>query len=171
LLEAYRLDPNPATSSDLLDRLGPWLTSARRRLVAAPPYLDDEDIAQHLVVEVLRTAGRWWPGCEDNWIARRLVEDAERGVRQRLRRERTHLSEELTDDLPAQQTEPDLLFETPIGRATAADLQLIYRVRVLGEPVAKMAQKAGVSPRRMRQLVREAIARAASGTRAAGGVE
>jgi len=140
-------------------------------LVAVPPYLEDEDIAQHLALEVLRTAGRWRPGCEDNWIARRLVEDAERSVRRRLRRERTHLSEELTDEVPADQTEPELLFDTPIGRATAADLQLIYRVRVLGEPVADMAQKAGVTPRRMRQLVREAIARAASATRAAGSVE
>jgi len=140
-------------------------------LVAAPPYLDDEDIAQQLALEVLRTAGRWWPGCADNWIARRLVEDAERSVRRRLRRERTHLGEELTDEVPAHQTEPEVLFDTPIGRATAADLRLIYRVRVLGEPVADMAQKAGVTPRRMRQLVREAIVRAASGTRTAGGLE
>ena len=171
MLEAYRLDPNPATSGELLDRLGPWLTSARQRLLAVPPYLNDEDIAQQLALEVLRTAGRWWPMCADNWIARRLVEDAERSVRRRLRRERTHLGEELTDEVPAQETQPDLLFDTPIGRATAADLQLIYRVRVLGEPVAKLAQMAGVTPRRIRQLVREAIVRAASGTRAGGGLE
>jgi len=109
--------------------------------------------------------------CADNWIARRLVEDAERSVRRRLRRERTHQGEELTDEVPAEPSEPELRLDTPIGRATAADLKLIYRVRVLGEPVAKLAQMAGVTPRRMRQLVREAIVRAASGTRASGGLE
>src|SRR5260370_6006218 len=78
LLAAYGLGPKVRWSGLLIERLGPWLTKARRRLIAVPPYLDNEDVAQQLVVEVLRIAARWRPQCEDRWIPRRLVEAAER---------------------------------------------------------------------------------------------
>jgi hypothetical protein len=163
LLAAYRLGPKEHWSGLLLKRLGPWLTNARQALVAAAPYLDDEDIAQQLTLEVLGIAARWQPLCEDNWIPRKLVEDAERRVRKALKRERSRSSRvvELTDEIEApQRAEPDLLFDTPIGKASASDLRLIYRVKVLGEPVAELAQEASITPRQMRQRVRNAWQRA-----------
>src|SRR5258707_8280187 len=74
LLEAYRTGPKQKWSAQLIERLGPWLTAARKQLHAVPPYLDQEDIAQELILEVLRIASRWRPVCEDRWIPRRLVE-------------------------------------------------------------------------------------------------
>src|SRR5260370_18500858 len=84
LLAAYRLGPKAAWSGPLIERLGPWLTRARQRLIAVPPFLDRDDIAQQLVLEVLRIAARWRPHCEDCWIPRKLVEAAERRGRQTL---------------------------------------------------------------------------------------
>lgn len=163
LLAAYRLGPKEQWSGLLLERLGPWLTNARQALVAVVPYLDDEDIAQQLALEVLGIATRWQPLCEDNWIPRRLVEDAERRVRKALKRERSRSSRavELTDEIEAPPgAELDLLFDTPIGKASASDLRLIYRVKVLGEPIAALADEAGITPRQMRQRVRNARERA-----------
>ena len=167
LLTAYRLGPKEQWSGLLLERLGPWLTNARQALVAVAPYLDDEDIAQQLALEVLGIAARWQPLCEDNWIPRKLVEDAERRVRKALKRERSRSSRavELSDELEARQgADPDLLFDTPIGKASAADLRLIYRVKILGEPVAALAEEAGITPRQMRQRVRNARQRARAAT-------
>jgi len=163
LLAAYRLEPKEQWSGLLLEGLGPWLSNARQALVAVAPYLDDEDVAQQLALEVLRIAARWQPLCEDNWIPRKLVEDAERRVRKALKRERSRSSRavELTDEIEAPQlAELDLVFDTPIGKALAADLRLIYRVKVLGEPVAALAEAAGITPRQMRQRVHNARQRA-----------
>jgi DNA-directed RNA polymerase specialized sigma24 family protein len=161
LLAAYRAEPTEKWSGLLIECLGPWLTNARKNLVQVPPFLDDEDIAQQLLVEVLHTASRWDHHCEDCWIPRRLVEAAERSVEERLRRERSSLGAELDEELPgAVSAEPDLLFDTPIGKATADDLRVIYRVKVLKEPVADLARRAGISPRQMRRRVAAARKRA-----------
>jgi len=164
LLAAYRVGPKEQWSGLLLEGLGPWLTNARQALVAVTPFLDDEDVAQQLALEVLRIAARWQPLCEDSWIPRTLVEDAERRVRKALKRERSRSSRavEIADEIEApERAELDLLFDTPIGKASASDLRLIYRVKVLGEPVAALASEAGITPRQMRQRVRNARARAA----------
>lgn len=154
LLAAYRLGPKADWSGLLVERLGPWLTRARQRLIAVPPFLDRDDIAQQLVLEVLRIAARWRPQGEDCWIPRKLVEAAERRVRKRLSRERSFLALELNDRLHAAQVaEPELLFDTPIGEASAEDLRVLYRVKVLGEPVAALAREVGITPRQMRHRV------------------
>ncbi len=154
LLAAYRLGPKVEWSGLLIERLGPWLTRARQRLIAVPPFLDRDDIAQQLVLEVLRIGARWRPQSEDCWIPRKLVQAAERRVRKGLTRERSSLAVELNDKLHgAEVAEPVLLFDTPIGRASAEDLRVLYRVRVLGEPVAALAREAGITPRQMRHRV------------------
>ena len=161
LLAAYRLGPKADWSGHLIERLGPWLTRARQRLVAVPPFLGRDDIAQQLVLEVLRIAARWRPQSEDCWIPRKLVEAAERRVRKRLSRERSALTVELSDRLHgAEAAEPGLLFDTPIGQASAEDLRVLYRVKVLGEPVAALAREVGITPRQMRQRVFAARERA-----------
>ena len=170
LLAAFRLGPRERWSGLLIERLGPWLIRARQRLIAVPPFLDRDDIAQQLVLEVLRIAARWRPHCEDCWIPRKLVEAAERRVRKRLSRERSSLAVELNDQVHAPQiAEPELLFDTPIGQASAADLRVLYRVKVLGEPVSALAREAGVTPRQMRQRVWAARKRARAASTA--GVE
>ena len=161
LLAAYRLGPKDSWSGSLIERLGPWLTKARHRLIAVPPFLDNDDIAQQLVVEVLRIAARWRPQCEDRWIPRRLVEAAERRVRIGLSRERSNLALELDEALEiSNPPEPNLVFDTPLGTASAQDLRVLYRVKVLGEPVAALAREAGITPRQMRRRVWSARKRA-----------
>src|SRR5439155_367081 len=78
LLAAYRSERSQVSAAALLVRLGPWLTNARKALLAAPPFADADDIAQQLSLEVLAKAARWVPRCEDQWIPRRLAEEAER---------------------------------------------------------------------------------------------
>jgi hypothetical protein len=161
LLAAYRLGPKDRWSGRLLDRLGPWLTSARKTLFTVPARADSDDVAQQLVLEVLVIAARWVPQCEDRWIPRKLVEAAARRTRCKLQRERETLSDELDLELAASDDpEPTLVFDTPIGNASAADLDVLYRYEVLGERLEAMAQKAGVTPGQMRYRLRAARKRA-----------
>jgi DNA-directed RNA polymerase specialized sigma24 family protein len=160
ILAAYRSERSQVSAAALLDRLGPWLTNARKALLAAPPFADAEDIAQQLNLEVLAKAARWVPQCEDRWIPRRLAEEAERRVREVLRRERSRQPVELDERMPAKTQEEPLLLETPVGRASVADIRLIYRYHVAGEPLEEMARRAGITPRQMRRRLQRAKARA-----------
>jgi hypothetical protein len=163
LLQAYREGPREQWSGLLVERLGPWLTVAKRQLRAVPPYLDSDDVAQELAFEVLRIAARWRPTCEDRWIPRRLVERAARRVGEVLLRERLAANQELDPDLElCEQTEPELVFDTPVGKATASDLRVIYRAKVLGEPIEVLAREAGFTSAEMRRRLRAARARARS---------
>jgi hypothetical protein len=161
LLAAYRLGTKDRWSGLLLDRLGPWLTNARKTLFTVPARADSDDIAQQLVLEVLVIASRWQPQCEDRWIPRRLVEAAARRVRWKLQRERETLPDELDLELVGPpDTEPALVFDTPIGKATASDLEVLYRYEVLGERLEAMAQQRGMTPGQMRYRLRAARKRA-----------
>lgn len=163
LLEAYRTGSKQQWSALLIERLGPWLTAARKQLHAVPPYLDQEDIAQELILEVLRIASRWRPVCEDHWIPRRLVERAARKILKSLLAERLDQAVELADDLEStERAEPDLVIDTPLGKASVIDLLVIYRANVLGEPVEVLAIEAGVTPKQMQRRLKSARARARS---------
>ena len=160
LLSVYRNERSQVSAAELLDRLAPWLTNARKALLAAPPFADDDDIAQQLRLEVLAKAARWVPQCADQWIPRKLAEEAERRVRRVLQRERRRQPVELDDRMPAKPLEDRLVLETPVGRASAADIRLIYRYHVAGEPLEEMARRAGITPRQMRRRIQRAKARA-----------
>ena len=163
LLEAYRTGSRQNWSAVLIERLGPWLTAARKQLHVVPPYLDREDIAQELILEVLRIASRWRPVCEDHWIPRRLVERAARKVLKSLLAERLDQAVELGEDVQgAEGAEPDLVIDTPLGNASVDDLLVIYRANVLGEPVGVLAAEAGVTPKQMLRRLKSARARARS---------
>lgn len=168
LLEAYRTGPKEKWSDLLVARLGPWLTTARQQLHAVPPYLDRDDVAQQLLLEVLQIASRWRPVCEDRWIPRRLVERAARKVLKALLAERLDQTVELDDNQEsAELAEPELVVDTPIGRASVADLRAIYRANVLGEPVEVLAAEAGVTPKQMLRRLKSARARARMASAAA----
>jgi hypothetical protein len=160
LLEAYRTGEKQLWSALLIERLGPWLIAARQQLHAVPPYLDREDVAQELVLEVLRIASRWRPVCEDHWIPRRLVERAARKVLKSLLAERLQTVELATDLEAAQRAEPELVVDTPLGMASVADLRVIYRAAVIGVPIEDLAAEAGVTPKQMRRRLKSARARA-----------
>jgi hypothetical protein len=161
LLEAYRFGPRQQWSELLVERLGPWLTAARRQLHAVPPYLDEEDAAQQLILEVLQIASRWRPICEDRWIPRRLVERAARKLLKALLAEQLDQTVELDGDLEGRErAEPDLVIDTPLGQASVADLRVIYRANVLGEPIEVLAGEVGVTPKQMRRRLKSARARA-----------
>ena len=169
LLEAYRIGPKQRWSGLLVERLGPWLTAARRQLHAVPPYLDQDDVAQQLILEVLQIASRWRPICEDRWIPRRLVERAARKLLRSLLTEQLDQTVELDGELEGRErAEPDLVIDTPIGRASVADLRVIYRASVLGEPIEVLASEAGVTPTQMRRRLKSARARARMSSPAGG---
>ena len=169
LLEAYRIGPKQQWSGLLVERLGPWLTAARRQLHAVPPYLDQDDVAQQLILEVLQIASRWRPICEDRWIPRRLVERAARKLLKSLLAEQLDQTVELDGELEGRErAEPDLVIDTPIGRASVADVRVIYRANVLGEPIEVLASEAGVTPTQMRRRLKSARARARMSSPAGG---
>jgi len=169
LLEAYRIGPKQQWSGLLVERLGPWLTASRRQLHAVPPYLDQDDVAQQLILEVLQIASRWRPICEDRWIPRRLVERAARKLLKSLLAEQLDQTVELDGELEGRErAEPDLVIDTPIGRASVADLRVIYRANVLGEPIEVLASEAGVTPTQMRRRLKSARARARMSSPAGG---
>ena len=169
LLEAYRIGPKQQWSGLLVERLGPWLTAARRQLHAVPPYLDQDDVAQQLILGVLQIASRWRPICEDRWIPRRLVERAARKLLKSLLAEQLDQTVELDGELEGRErAEPDLVIDTPIGRASVADLRVIYRASVLGEPIEVLASEAGVTPTQMRRRLKSARARARMSSPAGG---
>ncbi len=160
LLDAYRIGPKDKWSGLLIARLVPWLTAARQQLHEVPPYLDRDDLAQQLVLEVLQIAARWRPVCEDRWIPRRLVERAARKVLKALLAERLDQTVELNLDLKAAElAEPELVVDTPIGKASLADLRVIFRASVLGEPIELLAAETGVTPKQMRRRLKSARAR------------
>lgn len=160
LLEAYRTGSKQKWSPLLIERLGPWLTAARQQLHAVPPYLEQDDVAQELLLEVLRIASRWRPLCEDHWIPRRLVERAARKILKALLAERLGTVELDADLEAAERAEPELVIDTPIGRASVADLRVIYRANVLGESIEVLADEAGLTPKQMRRRLKSARARA-----------
>jgi DNA-directed RNA polymerase specialized sigma24 family protein len=167
LLEAYRTGDRERWSGRIIERLGPWLTAARRQLHAVPPYLDEEDVAQELLVEVLRTASRWRPVCEDRWIPRRLVERAARRVVKSLLAEKLDQVVELGEDLEASESaEPDLVLDTPVGKASVADLRLIYRASVIGESISELAAELGLTPEQMTRRLKSAKERARASAQA-----
>ena len=169
LLEAYRIGPKQRWSGLLVERLGPWLTASRRQLHAVPPYLDQDDVAQQLILEVLQIASRWRPICEDRWIPRRLVERAARKLLRSLLTEQLDQTVELDGELEGRErAEPDLVIDTPIGRASVADVRVIYRANVLGEPIEVLASEAGVTPTQMRRRLKSARARARMSSPAGG---
>jgi hypothetical protein len=127
---------------------------------AVPPYLEQDDVAQELLLEVLRIASRWRPLCEDHWIPRRLVERAARKVLKSLLAEKLGTVELGADLEAAERAEPDLVIDTPIGKASVADLRVIYRAHVLGEPIEVLADEAGLTPKQMRRRLKSARARA-----------
>ena len=160
LLEAYRTGKKQDWSAVLLDRLGPWLTAARHQMHAVPPYFDQDDLAQELVSEVLRIASRWRPVCEDHWIPRRLVERAARKLLRSLLAERLQTVELNADLEAAERAEPELVIDTPLGKASVADLRVIYRANVIGEPIEVLAAEADLTPKQMHRRLKLARARA-----------
>ena len=169
LLKAYQMGPRQKWSPLLIECLGPWLTAARHQLYGVPPYLDQDDVAQELVLEVLRIASRWHPVCEDHWIPRRLVERAARKVLKTLLAEKLDQAVELSDDLEAvERAQPELVIDTPLGRASVADIRLIYRASVVGEPIEVLADEAGVTSKQMHRRLKAARARTRAASRMEG---
>ena len=165
LLQAYRTSKKLDWSALLLERLGPWLTAARKQLHAVPPYFDKDDLAQELACEVLRIASRWRPVCEDHWIPRRLVERAARNLLRALLAERLQTVELDADLESAERAEPELVIDTPRGKASVADLRVIYRANVIGEPIEVLAAEASVTPKQMHRRLKAARARARAACR------
>jgi hypothetical protein len=50
--------------------------------------------------------------------------------------------------------------DTPLGMASVADLNVIYRASVIGESIAVLAAESGVTPKQMRRRLKSARARA-----------
>jgi hypothetical protein len=87
LVLLYRSGPRQIWAPVLLDLLAPALLARLQRLRLEPPFMEEEDIRQQLVVELLRAAA-YMPLPENSgFLRRRLLDRANQGVWRRLARE------------------------------------------------------------------------------------
>ena len=94
LVLAYRSGPKELWAPVLLDVLAPSMLLVLRRLRAQPPYLDEEDVRQQLVVEVLAAASEMPLPPSAPFLRRSLVSRANQGVRRRLAQEAMRQSQQ-----------------------------------------------------------------------------
>jgi len=52
--------------------------------------------------------------------------------------------------------DPELVLDTPLGKASAADLTVIYRAAVIGESIEVLAKEQGVTPKQMLRRLKSA---------------
>jgi hypothetical protein len=84
--------------------------------------------------------------------------------------ERFDQTVELDFDVAATETaEPELVIDTSLGKASVADLQVIYRSDVLGEPIEALADEVGLKPEQMRRRLKSLRARARTSSDSARG--
>jgi hypothetical protein len=88
LVLLYRTGPRPIWAPVLLDFLAPALLARLQRLRVEPPYMEEDDLRQQLVVELLHAAAVMPLPEEPTYLRRRLLDRANQGVRRPLARER-----------------------------------------------------------------------------------
>jgi len=84
LVRAYRAGPKELWAPVLLDTLAPSLLLVLRRLRSQPPYLEEEDVRQQLIVELLAAAAEMPLPPSPAFLRRNLLSRANQGVRRRL---------------------------------------------------------------------------------------
>ena len=94
LVLAYRSGPKQLWAPVLLDVLAPSMLLVLRRLRAQPPYLDEEDVRQQLIVELLAAAAEMPLPPSAAFLRRSLLSRANQAVRRRLAQEATRQSQQ-----------------------------------------------------------------------------
>ena len=84
---AYRGEPRQLWAPVILDLMAPAILAALQRLREEPITADEEDLRQHLILEVLSAAASMPLPANPTYMRRRLMARANQGVRRWLERE------------------------------------------------------------------------------------
>ena len=84
---AYRIEPRQLWAPVILDLMAPAILDSLQRLREEGPVADDEDLSQHLILEVLSAAASMPLPANPTYMRRRLIARANQGVRRWLERE------------------------------------------------------------------------------------
>ena len=87
LVLLYRAGPRQIWGPLLLDLLAPALLIRLQRLRQEPPFMDEEDVRQQLVVELLQAAAKMPLPENPNFLRSRLLARTNQEVRRKLARE------------------------------------------------------------------------------------
>jgi hypothetical protein len=84
---AYRSESRMLWGPVLLDLMTPAILASLSRLRPQPPVMDEEDLRQHLILQVLSAAAEMPLPADPTYMRRRLMARANQGVRRWLERE------------------------------------------------------------------------------------
>lgn len=88
----YRAGPRELWAPVILDLVAPAMLARLQHLVARPPYVEDEDLSQQLVVQLLHAAATMRVPCDGRHLRYEIVARACKAVSRRLAREHRHLA-------------------------------------------------------------------------------
>ena len=158
VIDSYRHGPRGFWGPVILQMLSPTLVRKASRLLAMAELAKlDEDIRHQLIAALLNAAARETVPTPARWIPNRLatraVTQARRWMAAELRARRFYVS-----DLPEPAADPD---PEPIDFASMlawleglgvveANAILLYRHRVLGEPLERLADELGTTEAALR---------------------
>jgi DNA-directed RNA polymerase specialized sigma24 family protein len=162
-LDGYRTGPRQAWATVLLEAMRPDLAAAVVAVPAVPPAITREELAQHLIVEVL-TAASEGPSFPARWTPNRLISRASRETARWFARELRALSHgvgnlDQTAKDPKGSELPAVLYELETRAKPSAGLVILYREEVLGDSLVELAQETGLSEDALRQRRNRAIER------------
>jgi hypothetical protein len=149
VVRSYQKGPRAVWAPLLLEMLAPALSERAGSLFSSVPDVSANDIEQQLVLEVLRWAGTLTAAADLRFVDGRIVRVASRRVSRWLKRMSRRHPEGLEQhpgiayiDRADELSELNELCGPGISRA---DLVLIYRCDVWGEPLERLALEQGVS--------------------------
>ena len=163
VLRDYIEGPRAAWATIILEAMCPDLVITIAAMPAMPPAISHDEVAQQLITELL-AAALYGPAEPARWSPNRMLSTATKGTYRWLAREIRALSHS-TGDLDRRVIDaagheiPGLLAELEARAIPSAGLIILYRQEVLGESLAEMAAKSGLSENALRLRRRRAIER------------
>jgi hypothetical protein len=164
VLDGYRTGPLQAWATVLLEAMRPDLAAVVVVAVpVVPPAITREELAQHLIVEVLAAASEG-PSFQARWTSNRLISRAPRDTTRWFARELRALGHGVADlDQRAQSPNgselPSVLYEIETREKPSAGLVILYREEVLGDSLVELSQETGLTEDALRQRRNRAIER------------
>jgi len=168
ILRSYRRGPRAAWAPMVLELLAPALVEITAGFNPNPPTVDADDLQQQVALEALRAAGSI-PLQGGQFIKPWLVGEVRRRISRWLEREARHgggLTIDEGDSMPAGDEDGTWeMREVLASHPRRQDLELLYRLEVVGETLGEVAQDFGCTPnavecrrRRARNRIRRQLA-------------
>ncbi len=150
VLRCYRRGPRAAWAPLVLELLAPALVEIAVGFAPNPPAVDADDLQQQIALEALAAAGSI-PLGGGHFIKPWLVLEVTRRIERWLEREARHSGEVDIDEeasmVASDEDEAWEMAEILASRPRRNDLELLYRLEVVGETLDEIAQDLGCTPK------------------------